>query len=68
MAHNVAKAGTRQRTLSGRVLAEVLGLVATEKTGGLDLGSGTPRKLLVEADDTLHADGIRSSADGLSVP
>ena len=68
MARDIAKAGAKQRTLGGRVLAEVLGLVSTEKTRGLDLGSGTPGKLLVEADDTLHANGIGSSADSLTVP
>lgn len=47
------------------VLAEVTGLVAAEKTLGLDLGSGTTGELLVEADDTLHTQGVGSSANGL---
>jgi hypothetical protein len=51
--------------LGSRVLAEVLGLVSAEETLSLDLGGGTSRKLLVETDDTLHADGIRSGANGL---
>lgn len=53
------------RTLATGVLAKVLGLVSAEETLGLDLGSGTSGKLLVEADDTLHADSIRSGANGL---
>lgn len=51
--------------LGSRVLAEVLGLVSAEETLSLDLGGGTSGKLLVEADDTLHADSIRSGANGL---
>lgn len=43
----------------------MLGLVAAEDAGGLDLGSGAPREFLVEADDALHADSVGSSADGL---
>jgi hypothetical protein len=43
----------------------VLGLVSAEETLSLDLGGGTSGKLLVEADDTLHADSIRSGANGL---
>lgn len=53
------------RTLASGVLAEVLGLVSAEETLSLDLGGGTSGELLVEADDTLHADSIRSSANGL---
>jgi hypothetical protein len=52
--------------LASRVLAEVLGLVSAEETLSLDLGGGTSGELLVEADDTLHADSIRSGANGLS--
>jgi len=51
--------------LASGVLAEVLGLVSAEETLSLDLGGGTSGELLVEADDTLHADSIRSSANGL---
>lgn len=54
------------RTLDGRVLAEVLGLVSAEEALGLDLGGRTTGKFLVEADDTLHAQGIGSSANCLS--
>lgn len=54
-----------QRTLSGRVLAEVLGLVAASNAGGLDLRGGATGKLLVEVDDALHAESIRGSANGL---
>lgn len=54
-----------ERTLGSRVLAKVLGLVSSEKTGGLDLGGGSSGEFLVEADDTLHAKSIRSSTDGL---
>lgn len=43
----------------------MLGLVSAEKTGGLNLGRRSSRKFLVEADDTLHTNGIGSSADGL---
>lgn len=57
--------GGNIRTLATGVLAKVLGLVSAEETLGLDLGSGTSGKLLVEADDTLHADSIRSGANGL---
>lgn len=51
--------------LGSRVFAEVLGLVSAEKTGGLNLGRRSSRKFLVEADDTLHTNGIGSSADGI---
>ena len=54
-----------ERTLSGRVLAEVLGLVSAEKTGGLDLGGRSTGQLLVEVDDTLHAQSIRVGANCL---
>ena len=54
-----------KRTLSRRVLAKVLSLVSAEETGGLDLGSRSSGKFLVEADNALHADSIRSSADSL---
>ena len=54
-----------RRTLAGRVLAEVLSLVATEEAAGLDLGGGASGELLVEADDALHAKGIGGGADGL---
>jgi hypothetical protein len=53
------------RTLASGVLAEVLGLVSTEKALSLDLGGGTSGELLVEADNALHADSIRSGANGL---
>lgn len=54
-----------RRTLCARVLAEVLRLVLAPETLGLHVGGGTTGELLVEADDTLHADSIGSSADGL---
>lgn len=43
----------------------MLGLVSAEKTGGLDLGGGSSREFLVEADNALHAEGIGGSADCL---
>ena len=52
-------------TLRGRVLAEVLLLVAAEEALRLDGGSRTTRELLVEVDNTLHAEGIRSGANCL---
>ena len=55
-----------RRTLAGRVLAEVLSLVATEEAAGLDLGGGASGELLVEADDALHAEGVGGGADGLT--
>ena len=45
----------------------MLGLVPAEEAGRLDFGGGASRELLVETDDTLHADGIGSGADGLSL-
>ena len=56
-----------RRTLAGRVLAEVLSLVASEETGRLDLRSWASGELLVEANNALHADGIRGRTDGLSI-
>lgn len=56
-----------RRTRDGGILAEVTGLVATEETLGLDFGGGTTGELLVEADDSLHAQSVRSSANGLSI-
>lgn len=53
------------RTRNGSVLAEVLGLVTAEETLSLDLGGGTTGKLLVEADDTLHAQSVGSSTNSL---
>lgn len=53
------------RTSRRWILAEVPGLVAAEETLGLDLGGGTSGEFLVEADDTLHANGIGSRANGL---
>ena len=61
------KHGEGSRTGGGSVLAEVLGLVAAEEALGLDLGGGTSGELLVKADDTLHAQGIRSGANRLCV-
>lgn len=55
-------------TLRRRVLAKVLGLVFAENAGGLDLGSSATGKLLVEVDDTLHADSVRGSTNGLRPP
>lgn len=49
-----------ERHTHGRsVLAEVPGLVTSHKTLGLDLGSGTAGKLLVEVHHLLHAESIR---------
>lgn len=53
------------RTRSRRILAEIAGLVATDKTGGLDLGSGATGKTGVEVHDALHASGILGGANGL---
>ena len=47
------------------VLAKVTGLVAAEETLGLDLRGGATRKLLVEADDTLHAQSVGSTTNSL---
>lgn len=52
-------------TLPRRVFAKVLGLVSTEKAGGLDCGSGTTGELLVEVDDALHAECVGGSTNGL---
>lgn len=43
----------------------MLGLVAAEKTLGLNLGGGATGELLVETDDALHAQGIGSGSDRL---
>lgn len=43
----------------------MLGLVATEKTLGLNLGGGATGELLVETDDALHAQSIGGGTDGL---
>lgn len=56
--------GTR-RTHGRWVLAEVLGLVLSEKALCLDLWSGSTWELLVEAHNTLHADSILSSTEAL---
>lgn len=45
----------------------MLGLVAAEKTGGLNLGGGASGKLFVEADNTLHTEGIGGSAKCLYI-
>lgn len=52
-------------TLGGRVLAKVLGLVSAKETSGLNLGSRASGELLVEVDDTLHADSIRGGTESL---
>ena len=53
-------------TLRGGVLAaEVLLLVASQKTLGLNLGSRATGELLVKVHDLLHANGIGRRADGL---
>lgn len=44
----------------------MLGLVLGEEALGLDLRGRSTGKLLVEVDDTLHADSIGSRTDGLS--
>lgn len=61
----------RAHTLSRRVLPEVLGLVAAEEAGRLNLWGGAAGQLLVEVDHPLHSDSIRVGAKGLlhvSVP
>lgn len=45
----------------------MLSLVSTEEASGLDLGSCAPGEFLVEADDTLHADGIRGRTNSLDI-
>ena len=57
--------GIGYRTLHRRVLAKVLGLVSAEETLGLDLGGSTSGELLVEGNDALHANSIRSGANRL---
>ena len=57
--------GRWPHTLRRRVLAKVLSLVFAENAGGLDLGSRATGELLVEVDDTLHADSVRGSTNGL---
>jgi hypothetical protein len=52
-------------TGSRRILSKVLRHVPAEEAGGLHLRGRTPGKFLVEADHTLHANSIRSCADGL---
>ena len=52
-------------TLDGGVLAKVLGLVPAERAAGLDLRSGSTGKLLVEADNTLHAQSVGGRANCL---
>jgi hypothetical protein len=43
----------------------VLGLVAAEEAGRLDLGGGAARELFVEVDHPLHPDSIGSRSDCL---
>lgn len=52
-------------TLDGGVLAKVLGLVPAERAASLNLRSGSTRELLVEADDTLHAQSVGGRANRL---
>lgn len=47
------------------VLVEVAGLVATDETGGLGLGSRATGKTGVEVHNALHAGSILGSTDGL---
>jgi hypothetical protein len=54
-----------KRTLDGRVFSEVLCLVTAEETLGLDLGGSATGKFLVEADNSLHAKSIGSTANRL---
>lgn len=60
-------AASVERTLGRWVLAEVLGLVAAQNTGGLDLGGGASGKLLVEVDDALHRNAVGVGAKGLYI-
>ncbi len=45
----------------------MLGLVSAEKAGALDLGRGSSREFLVEADNALHTESIGGSADCLYI-
>lgn len=55
-----------QHTSRRGVLAgKVPGLVAAEKTSGLDLGGRAPGELLVKVDDALHAEGIGGGTNSL---
>lgn len=59
--------GLMKLTLSRRVLAEVLRLVAAQDTGSLDLGGRASGQLLVEVDDALHCDSIGVGAESLNI-
>lgn len=61
---NRAQHTSRRGVLSGKVP----GLVAAEKTGGLDLGGRAPGELLVKVDDALHAEGIGGGTNSLRSP
>lgn len=45
----------------------MLSLVSAEGTGRLDLRSRASGEFLVEANDALHADGIRGRTDSLGI-
>lgn len=49
-----------------RVLSEVLGLVSTQQTLGLNLWCWSAGKLLVEANYTLHTGSIFGSSESLA--
>lgn len=52
-------------TGSRSLLSKVASLVTAEETLALNLRGGTTGKLLVEADDTLHAQCVGSAANSL---
>ena len=54
-----------RHTRSRSVLAEVLGLVSSDQSLGLQFRSWATRKFFVEADYTLHAGGILGGTDSL---
>lgn len=67
--HTPTPTDRAQHTSRRGVLAgKVPGLVAAEKTGGLDLGGRAPGELLVKVDDALHAEGIGGGTNSLRNP
>jgi hypothetical protein len=60
-----ASVGIGGHTCSRSVLPEVLGLVSSHKSLGLDFWSRTSRKLLVEAHNALHTSSICGGTEPL---